>query len=215
MIEIVVVLAVLAILLAILVPIVTQHIEESRTSKATSDVKAIAQAIQRFWVDVKVFPIISDTTGGIQESLGDIIRLEGPGSLPVLEPAGDPLWTADPPAGAECQSLRPGVIPSRDDLVDHLVTNAAPIDGGPGWPLTGARRWKGPYLERLTEDPWGNTYLVNIINSKESCPNASFVLSAGPNGEINTNFDIAITEVNNGIVGTELPGGDDIVFRIE
>src|SRR5713226_2030308 len=57
LIEMVVVLAVIAILAAILVPIVTSYIERARVDAATNDVKKIAAAIIQFNTDTKVWPI--------------------------------------------------------------------------------------------------------------------------------------------------------------
>src|SRR5437867_4926123 len=63
MIEMVVVLAVIAILAAILTPIVTSYIERARVDSATNDVKKIAAAIVQFNTDTKVWPIYSSTNG--------------------------------------------------------------------------------------------------------------------------------------------------------
>ena len=45
--------------------------------------------------------------------------------------------------------------------------------------------WKGPYIARVTADPWGNSYIINadgflIANQPV------WILSAGPNGQVET-----------------------------
>src|SRR6266853_225769 len=63
LIEMVVVLAVIAILAAILTPIVTSYVERARVNTATNDVKNIAAAVIQFNTDTKIWPIYSSTSG--------------------------------------------------------------------------------------------------------------------------------------------------------
>ena len=65
--------------------------------------------------------------------------------------------------------------------------------------------WKGPYIARVTADPWGNCYVTNadgfgIINREV------WIISAGPNGLIDT-------PVPN-LAGAMLVG-DDVGLRIK
>ncbi len=57
-------------------------------------------------------------------------------------------------------------------------------------------------------DPWGNRYLVNIINAKRGSADACFVLSAGPDSTVDTSFNISKT-------AAVAPAGDDIIYRIK
>jgi type II secretory pathway pseudopilin PulG len=191
-------LIVMAILTGILVPIVTQYVEDTRIARAASDVKAIAEAIGRFERDLGRYPMFSTYSGGfLPNSTADVVRLEGPGLAPT---ASDATWTSATPTDTDCAS---GC--TFDLFADQFVSNA------PAYPQTtsSARpfKWKGPYLE-VDEDPWGRKYLANIINAKSDSPNAAFVISAGPDGVVQTGF--------NPLVGVELtPLGDDILFRIK
>jgi len=86
-------------------------------------------------------------------------------------------------------------------LHDHLVSNA------PHYKLAAiaVNGWAGPYMDSVPEgDPWGNRYLVNSVNYRTT--NAMVVLSAGPDGEIQTPF--------NQHVDNTVTHGDDIVYRI-
>ena len=100
-------------------------------------------------------------------------------------------------------------------LADQLVTNA------PGYALRSATAqfgWNGPYFSsQLMADPWGNRYAVNVAlvdlspgaaTAGGQAKMAVWVLSAGPNGIIETPFAQSIlTAVR--------PGGDDIGTRVQ
>jgi general secretion pathway protein G len=62
-------------------------------------------------------------------------------------------------------------------------------------------RWKGPYIARVSSDPWGNTYLLNA--NAFAGTNPVWILSAGPDGVIDT--DAASTTV----------AGDDVGLRMK
>jgi general secretion pathway protein G len=47
------------------------------------------------------------------------------------------------------------------------------------------KNWKGPYIARVTADPWGNAYIINADGfSIDGQP--VWILSAGPNGQVET-----------------------------
>jgi general secretion pathway protein G len=45
--------------------------------------------------------------------------------------------------------------------------------------------WKGPYIARVTADPWGNAYITNTSDFSIA-GNPVWILSVGPNGQIET-----------------------------
>jgi hypothetical protein len=81
--------------------------------------------------------------------------------------------------------------------------------------------WNGPYTGKMpSSDPWDDKYFVNIqlltpkgIQQEQSLTlgtgqrPAVFVISAGPNRQLETKFDQAADAF--------AAGGDDIVFRIQ
>ncbi len=110
-------------------------------------------------------------------------------------------------AQADVNAIRDAICTSGcgvGPLVDQLMTNV------PAYPTTANLakpfKWKGPYIS-LQSDPWGNRYLVNIINAKSGSADACFVLSAGPDGRVDTPFNISETS-------QVAPSGDDIIARI-
>lgn len=189
MLEMIVVLAVIGIMAASLAPMVINYLEEAKVTKADSDVKAIAQNIVALTKDVRHFPLFKD--GTVTAGVPDIELLRGPGVDPLDTASGDKWLTTT----------------KIDDLENHLVKNAPPTKK---YNTTGRMAWKGPYLEKLTEDPWGNRYLVNIKNADPSSlpSKVVWVLSAGPNGTIETNPNPL---ADSGPVA----GGDDIVVRVK
>ena len=88
----------------------------------------------------------------------------------------------------------PGRMPVTDS------TAAVPWGTAPRGSLTAAL---GPRL-RVTTDPWGNCYLVNLGASAGDRPATVWVLSAGPNGVVDTPF----------IAPLDAPAGDDVARRI-
>jgi hypothetical protein len=77
------------------------------------------------------------------------------------------------------------------------------------------RNWRGPYLTvDLTGDPWGATYVINIIplfcgeTVTTSAPNGAlgvgWILSGGPNRTIQTPFTELRVRVDSDDVGVTL-----------
>jgi len=163
------------------VPSVQDYIRQARQERAVSDVHTIATALARLEGDV-----LGQSTRQHGWATFDI--LVSPGEAPAVGTGGDKAWTQ--PAGTKVGLLD-----------DQLVTNAAGYTTNPPRQTTWIRGWHGPYIENgIPVDPWGNRYAVNIraLADGTSC---TIVISAGPNGQIETPFTgVAIT-----------PGGDDVV----
>ena len=102
------------------------------------------------------------------------------------------------------------------------IQQAADVLGGPGRTpeAPGASAWIEAQLgtleryvsEGLSPDPWGNRYLVNIGLLKEPAPvgsgdaSAVWVLSAGPNGNVETAYRLPARSAS--------VGGDDVGARV-
>lgn len=95
---------------------------------------------------------------------------------------------------AAAVNVRPWTLPvdhkGVQNLADHLVDNAAAYTS----------RWRGPYMERLSPDPWGARYAANVGYLMIPGGHAVLVISAGPNGILET--PIAATGLR--------VGGDDV-----
>ncbi|MFH1007992.1 MAG: type II secretion system protein GspG [Candidatus Latescibacterota bacterium] len=186
LIEMVVVLAVIAVLAAILTPSITRYIENARAHRAESDCKAIAAAIAKFNADVGEWPIwVSGMVTGYGDTSYDVLISSGE---EVAQASGVTGWVQ---SGSTV-----------DELDNQLNENTPAYD-------TAARRrkWSGPYLPDLSEDPWGNKYLVNVETLEPGgTKNAVFVLSAGQDEEISTLYSQNAK--------TAALSGDDIWCRI-
>ncbi len=88
--------------------------------------------------------------------------------------------------------LGPGLIAERTyyyadehqgNLTDHLVANRPQGAGREGYP-----NWKGPYLEPLTADPWGYSYVVVVYPLANDDDRDCIVISAGPNGRMDGSY---------------------------
>ncbi len=219
LVEMTIILSVIAILSAILVPTVMSHVTRSQIIRARQDVKAIGNAINRFYDDVGFVPTTSDSIdGGPGEN--EIDMMIGPGELPLLptEPVPVNASTATAaavlPATVNPSQMNDWLTGTADFFSNHLVNNI------PGYDLKGGeeqRGWNGPYLSSApAADPWSMRYMMNVafmepsagVVSADGLPKrAVFVLSAGPNRIVETAFDQAVTSV--------VIGGDDIVHRMQ
>lgn len=160
LVEIIVVAACIAILAAILTPMIINAIEDSKKSSAMADCKAIQTAMLMFKKDTGSYPYKGADFNCTTLNLAYSFS----GTMPTFAING---WTTDDPK-IEMTFLRDAT-----GLVDCKYNN-----------------WKGPYLAQLSADPWGNKYVVNMNALDPNHPaytNAVWVLSAGPNGVINTN----------------------------
>jgi prepilin-type N-terminal cleavage/methylation domain-containing protein len=219
MIEMVVVLAVIAILAAILTPIVTSYVDRARTDTAMSDVKKIAAAIIQFNTDTKLWPIYNSTTGvptNINTNYYDYECTAGTAAVTATGPGSD--W----PTLTDCTVPAPNTGGS----TTHGDLNAVLNQNRMALPTIGKTAWKGAYTE-LGPDPWGTQYYVNTRYLVPSClvtthsngtgtagtcgtsgtPGAVYVISAGPNQMIDTGYDQSTS--------TFTVGNDDIVARIK
>lgn len=198
LIEIIVILAVLAILVATLTPVVLKYIADAQLTRAKNDVTQIATAFNG---------VIQDT-GQYPGPLADADFLCGPGTLAT---AGATGWAANL-VGAKATSctLTGNTAPAGSSLAGHLIVNNPNEDvtiAGAGdykSPASG-NRWRGPYVQSLNEDPWGNAYQVNALNFTSSSALPTWVMSAGPDGT----FQTSITAT------TIASGSDDIGIRIK
>lgn len=205
LIEVIVVLAVVAALAAILTPMVVRYVEDARDSRARTDTKVIGAAIDQFYRDVGVGPVFSSSSAYDSRS-PDISVLFGPGSNPTIA-SGAGGWGVSGPAAFDPAAS------SADTLAEQIIANQS--GGNDIYPATrppGVRRgqglfWQGPYIDALDADPWGNRYLAHVGGFRTGSSTAVFVLSAGPDGTVQTSGDQPRA-------GELTVGGDDMVFRI-
>lgn len=224
MMEVIVVLAVIGIMAALLTPMVMNYVEDSKLSAAQGDVSTIAASVLKLSRDVGHFPLYKDgtkTTGDPDFDLlvsGGNDPVDGTGKWLTTGGGGFPGGGATggqfPGQGQGNQGQFPGQggrgSAKTDGLENHLVKNSPGGTTDKRYATAGPRAWRGPYLETVARDPWGNRYLVNIKNANpnDSSAKVVWVLSAGPNGRIETD-PTALADAG------PIVGGDDIAIRLK
>ncbi len=221
--EVAAVVAVTSTLAAVAMPSVMGKIQEGRVAKATQDVHVIRTAILSFLKDTAVPPFYPSGTvllaSPVLVSVDDIVAFRYIGTLDGNVPTVNTGLIVVGAGG--WGSITVSSIPGTGKTIDEqLISNSVLYSIAP------PNAWNGPYLPSITKDPWGNKYLVTtkwlaeddnptLTLRKER---AAFVISAGPNGVIDTEFEQVIKT----FVGTSLGvpiafkvGGDDIISRIK
>ena len=170
------ILGAVSLLSATAAPHLQQYLEMAHATKALGDVKVIALSAFRLKFDVGHIGRHQRVRPTLLVSEGDVPESSDATTLP---------WTA-PLDGGATQSL-----------AAHLVDNSAGYSVVPNDPF----RWKGPYLEGLSADPWGSRYAMNVGFFQGNGGRTIFVVSPGPNRTVETPFEM---------VGLR-KGGDDVV----
>jgi prepilin-type N-terminal cleavage/methylation domain-containing protein len=187
LIEVAVTLAIIGLLAAILTPVVSNYVDQARTTRAASETQNIANAILSFSKDTGKFPIFT-SGASITVSSTTYAVLAGPGTDATCTSSCGTTWLSG----------------NSGDLGNILERNA------PSYPTTGKFAWRGPYLTDIASDPWGRKYYVNGPGMAFGQKIAVFVLSAGPDGVIQTSYNPAIGSGSAAVT----VGGDDIVARV-
>jgi len=179
--EVLVTVAVVSLLVAVLAPVIARNLEDARVARAANEVQVIAAAVGAFYKDTGHWPSMDagGVYGGVTTLVGSNAEAAiGPGCTPGPD-SGHPVdalgWRSD--------ASRPEV----DYLRNHLLENSP--KGVAAYPTSGPQAWRGPYLDSVLNDPWNTPYLVNIAaTDAASGIDKGFVLSAGPNGRVETPF---------------------------
>lgn len=187
LVEATIVLTVAAILAAAAAPIASRTLDRAKLARASDDAVAIKTAINTFVGEFTSFTpfTVTGTNGG-----ATVEMLVSDGDIP-FSAIGATIWD---------DVVNPAAATQVDFLERHLVTNTP--GGGGAYTTGGGGPWRGAYITApIDPDPWGNRYAVNVNYFRTATSNDVFVLSAGPDEEVNTAFTV------NGVT----PGGDDII----
>ncbi|MBI3077812.1 MAG: prepilin-type N-terminal cleavage/methylation domain-containing protein [Deltaproteobacteria bacterium] len=204
LIEVVVVLAIVALLAAILTPLLLKYLDDSKIGRAKNEVLVLSGAILSFNKDTGLWPVYNagNPSGTPATSAGTIKTLfTSDGSHATLSTSPTTIestWTDETTAN------------NFDNVENHLAVNTPKGSTTNTYRTTGPFAWKGPYQVGITADPWGTKYYANVQYFQPGAANnIVWVLSAGPNRQIETSF----TQSANTNSGS--PGGDDLAFRLK
>lgn len=188
LIELAVVLAIIAVLAAVLTPMVTGYLDQARVARAQADARTIADAIKLYQRDAGRWPVYAssvdypNTIGGSKALIGG-----NNGSNPAN---GVATWSVS-------------TIVASSSLEVYINGNLTGLSANT-FPKAGFR---GPYIGSLDSDPWGNRYILTAADLAGTT-NHAYVISAGPNGVMDTIMDQLVT-------GPFTAGTDDVVAVIK
>ena len=102
------------------------------------------------------------------------------------------------------------------DMINGDYSSGVPgglnFDSGSGHGFNSEFAWRGPYLDAIRPDPWGNRYMANVLwltmpqgGDASGFIRPVIVISAGPDEEIDTAFES---------VGGFLLADDDIAYPV-
>ncbi len=210
LIEMVVVLAVVAILVAILVPTIARHIKEAKITRAQNEELVISAAILSLYKDTGKWPGY-DMQGNSGTAVNRILSGETTDYIPQQ---------TDGNGSANWYNLDPAVPMYYYLYYNDPNHNNTQNETGVDYLTDGEFRWKGPYIDDRTKlDPWGAVYVISaryfpgnpIITSATKANHRVLVLSAGINQVWETPFDDSTTRITS---PDDAPQGDDIGFVI-
>lgn len=200
LIEMVVVLAVIAILAAILFPTIAKHISDSQITRATNECQVITAAVMMLYKDTGKWPsTFQEPTSPNGGPSGQVDR--------VL--SGNPTDTVPTGAapGARGGAANWGTFGNTKPLYDFLYfnnpdSNTGASDqnqAGQDYPTSGEFAWKGPYIDtQAYVDPWGNQYVISaryFPGGASSANHSVLILSAGKDALWSTSFLDAVTRL--------------------
>ncbi len=193
LIEMVVVLAVVAILAAILTPEIAKHIKDSKITRAVNEEQVITAAIMMLNKDTGKWP--RTNANGPAGSFNRLLS-----GMP-----GNPVPTGVQ-AGARSGASNWGTGSSKY-LRDFLFYNNPDDEQGPvgqnqsgqDYPISGQFAWRGPYLDKEGfVDPWGNQYVISaryFPGSPSANHHRAIILSAGSDGLWSTAYSDTTTRL--------------------
>jgi prepilin-type N-terminal cleavage/methylation domain-containing protein len=190
LIELAVVLAIIAILAAILTPMVTNYLEQARVARAQADVRTIADAVKLYHRDTGRYPVYDSAAAYGTDTVSKAVFATSSGN------------TATDATGGSSWQLGSAVATTSLEL--YLNNNYSGVVGS-SFPKTS---FNGPYIATIDSDPWANKYYLTAGNLSKGSTNHAFVISAGPDGTLQTSRDVA-TSANLSA------GGDDIIAIIK
>ena len=169
------VLGVVLLLSGIAIPMISSYVDDGKRARAEAEVKMLTAAVTAFYKDAGRYP--ARNSSGADNFLYTLVTGETqPTSNPFAAGHAFYTWGANSTRG--------------DTLDNHLLRNTPKGQTSAAYPVTGNVRWRGPYLSGPAPlDPWGRPYIISVIGSwftHATQYKRMYILSAGPDGRINT-----------------------------
>ena len=200
LVELVFVIAIIVVLASIFLPLAISKLRKADEAVADASIQEIAAALTSFFEDLRRFPTCSSTDCDPFTASNNDLRFlafgSGFGDLSASYP--------DTTTGTSEWNLTTGGSTnghSQNNGANHLVVND-PVVGtvnsdGTDYVTTTSKskRWRGPYIARVTVDSWGRTFIAHVGRMEASGTVASgntradtfgWILSGGPDNSLNT-----------------------------
>jgi len=200
LIDVMVVLAALVILAVSMAPSISGMVDEAKVARARLETQNIGMAILRFRASTGKWP--ARNANARDHRLSTLISGNSSSPVPL------PTYARD---GSNCFGFSAN-HPYGDYLDNHLYLNQPKGNPDNAYPASGDDRWNGSYLQGVGADPWGSAYVVNIIGAYDLSNTSNlycYVLSAGPDGTIQTDSNVTARELASHTVS-----GDDVAFLL-
>ena len=197
LIELVFVIAIIVILTALFLPTLFSQLDASKRSRADVDVQEIAAATMAFFNDLDEMPNCDATCATtFSEGISFLAFGEGFGDLSADYPAEvssnwNLVGSADSTDAAKNNGANHLVINSPDgDTAEDEVPADYKVSGAGK-----AKRWQGPYLSRVSNDPYGKTYIAYVgamsaggtkLSGPSGTPQRGWIISAGEDSVLDT-----------------------------
>ena len=181
--EMAIVLAIISVLIVVLTPIVSSYLERARIDRTQMDLQHLAAAIIQFHTDTQKWPIYASPWDGNPTHAADAMKTNGvEAQIATGVLAG---WT----------------LTTTGNIIEVMNSNSLSLD------TTGVHAWRGPYAT-FDMDPWGTAYYLTSKNFAPGSTKAGYLVSAGPNQTIDTQYEQERTD-------PFVSGGDDLVVQIK
>ena len=164
----------------------TAYFDQARSARAAADLRTLADAIRMYNRDTGRWPIYATAKAYKNDNAASAQIGTATGDIP--DKGKGKGWTANVDSKA----------------LESFLDNDYSAVGNAPFPKAGFR---GPYVGTVDSDPWGNKYLLNANDLTQSSDKHAYLISAGPNGTLETERDVAMT-------APVTVGGDDIVTVI-
>jgi prepilin-type N-terminal cleavage/methylation domain-containing protein len=204
LVELVFVIAIILVLAGIFIPVALQKLEDADTARTNADTQAISGALTTFFSDLRRFPACNGGTGDDCDPFN-----KNNNDLQLLVFKADPtdvdVSTDIADQDGACSGsndwndiLNLETENGKNNAFNHLVLNDPNADGTVDGTVTGqkdysTKRWKGPYISKLSTDAFGNFYIAHIgamekdgVAITGSGTAQGWILSAGPDGFFQT-----------------------------
>lgn len=236
LVETTIIVLILVILAGILLAQLGNYNRLSRKAAAKADLKAICSTMEKFRHESRHRLPYRDPRprGPRNEPIGLLV---GPGRIPDPGSAGDgTCFGCNAPSEGHWRHAPGATFQQRNDrdtrtitfhvglMQDHWRHNSPGVSTYPN-PIEDpylsnyGRGWRGPYLNELRSDPWGNRYMINTFSLLRTgysgkkhgkFTSATVCYSAGPNGLIDTIFNQPGNDADGDGNRGWVFGGDDL-----